>query len=588
MKKYFLYYFLFVMTANMYAQKTDSERIKVALTQFPQKPFESSVNSYDVRVVNTSTIQFSTADISNKLRIEGLRFDNEHPDVLVVVAIDKVNLSQKVASDTPPKDTNTPNVTPVTSWFYKVDVTLETSVRILSPDMKYEYYPHKFDPMTSNIKSEPFPTEANAKKALSLYRPSAEAINSIKNQAYFTFLDYVNLNFGYRKIKEAVAISTIKSKDFDYADMDQAFAKYKSAMEIYSNSGLTDDSKRQLSESVAIWEKNAGEFKANDKKAKINSKNITEIYLNLVAANIWLDRYDEAQKYLDLSANEKGNNGEKSQLNDLIISRKVGYEQNLLREQNKLILDKKISNLYCAPDFKVTTHPYRIKHEITTFSGGGTRRVYEYDHNGLLSKTYMQQLISGIYKNTNQSDSVIYDHQNLTMSFYNLADKKITSTQKVKDGRIISTTGDIGNFTISYSKDGKLLGYVKTIDNKKEVTIYSYDESKIKTIVQKDKEVGKDSLVNYKINFNWSNGKLVSTEGKYGKRYQYDANGRLESSMYKYDDFGNIIQIVEPMDDGSKYRKLFEWENGSGNVSLFKAYPVAGPNFNPLLTPQIY
>jgi len=526
------------MTAEVYAQKTDSERIKITLTQYPQKPFESSVKSYDVKVVNTSTVQFSTVDITNKLRIEGLQFDRQHPDVLVVIAIDKVNLSQKVISETPPKDPNTPNVTPATSWFYTLEATMETSLRILSADMKYEYYPHKFNPMTSTIKSEPFPTEANAKKALGLYK---------------------------------------------------ALAKYKSAMEIYANNGLTDDSKNQLSESVAIWEKNVGEYQANDKKARINSKNITEIYLNLVAANIWLNRYEEAQKYLDLSANEKGNNGEKSQLNELIISRKVSYEQNLLREQNKLVLDKKISNLYSAPDFKVTTHPYRIKYQITSFSGGGTRRVYEYNHNGLLTKTYVQQLRSGIYKDTNQVDSVIYDHQNLTMSFYNIEDKKVTSTQKVKDGRVISTTGDIGNFTINYDKDGKLLGYVKVMGDKKEVTTYSYDHNKIKSIVQKDKEVGKDSVLNYKVDFNWANDKLLSTDGRYKNRYQYDASGRLASSMYKYDDYGNIIEIVEPQDDGSRYKELFEWENGSGNASLFKtAYPVAGPNFNPLLTPQVY
>jgi hypothetical protein len=589
MKKCFLYFCVLVMTAEVYAQKTDSERIKITLTQYPQKPFESSVKSYDVKVVNTSTVQFSTVDITNKLRIEGLQFDRQHPDVLVVIAIDKVNLSQKVISETPPKDPNTPNVTPATSWFYTLEATMETSLRILSADMKYEYYPHKFNPMTSTIKSEPFPTEANAKKALGLYKPAAGTFNSLMNEAYFTFLDYANLNFGYRKIKEAVAINTIKSKDFDYADMDQALAKYKSAMEIYANNGLTDDSKNQLSESVAIWEKNVGEYQANDKKARINSKNITEIYLNLVAANIWLNRYEEAQKYLDLSANEKGNNGEKSQLNELIISRKVSYEQNLLREQNKLVLDKKISNLYSAPDFKVTTHPYRIKYQITSFSGGGTRRVYEYNHNGLLTKTYVQQLRSGIYKDTNQVDSVIYDHQNLTMSFYNIEDKKVTSTQKVKDGRVISTTGDIGNFTINYDKDGKLLGYVKVMGDKKEVTTYSYDHNKIKSIVQKDKEVGKDSVLNYKVDFNWANDKLLSTDGRYKNRYQYDASGRLASSMYKYDDYGNIIEIVEPQDDGSRYKELFEWENGSGNASLFKtAYPVAGPNFNPLLTPQVY
>jgi hypothetical protein len=588
MKKCFLYFCLLV-TAEIYAQKTDSERIKVTLTQYPQKPFESNVKSYDVKVINTSTVQFSTADVTNKLRIEGLQFDREHPDVLVVIAIDKVKLSQNVISETPPKDPNTPNITPATSWFYKVDATLETSLRILSADMMYEYYPHKFNPMTSSIKSEPFPTEANAKKALTLYKPSTGVFNSLLNEAYFTFLDYANLNFGYRKIKEAVAISTIKSKDFDYSDMDQALAKYKSAMEIYSNNGLTEDIKKQFSESLAIWEKNAGEYLANDKKAKINSKNITEIYLNIVTTNIWLNRYDEAQKYLDLSANEKGNNGEKNQLNELIISRKAGYEQNLLREQNKLVLDKKISNLYCAPDFKVTAHPYRIKYEITSFSGGGTRRVYEYNHNGLLTKTYVQQLRSGIYKDTNQIDSVIYDHQNLTMSFYNMTDRKVTATQKVKNGRVVSTTGDIGNFIINYDKDGKLLGYIKTIGDKKEVTTYSYDRGKIKSIVQKDKEVGKDTVVNYKVNFSWANDKLVSTEGKYNNRYQYDANGRLASSMYKYDDYGNIIEVVEPMDDGSRYKRLFEWESGSGNTSLFKtAYPVAGSNFNPLLTPQVY
>ncbi len=588
MKKCLLYFCLLVSTSEIFAQKTDSERIKITHLQYPTQPLESNSKSYDVKVVNQSAFQFNTVELTNKLRIEGLQYDKEHPDVLVVISIDKVSLSKKVISETPPKDPSTPNATPATSWFYKVDASVETSIRILTTDMKYEYYPHSFNPIPFSIKSEPFSNEANATKAMATYKPSPTAFNSVMNEAIYTFLDYANLNFGYRKLKEAVAISTIKSKDFDYADMDQALAKYKSAMEIYSTAGLTDESKKQLEEAVAIWEKNAGEYQANDKKAKINSKNITEIYLNLVAANIWLNRYDQAQKYLDLSANEKGNNSEKIQLNDLIVSRKVGYEQNLLRDQNKLVLEKKISNLYAAPDFKVTAHPYRIKYEISSFSGGGWRRVYEYNTNGLLTKTYVEQLQSGIYKATNQIDSIIYDHQNLTMSFYNMTEKKITSTQKIKDGRIISTTGEIGNFTMSYDKNGKLLAYTKTIDNKKEATTYKYDNSKVKEIVQKDKVLGKDSTVNYKVNLNWDGDKLISTTGRFEYKYQYGANGRVESPKYKYDDFGNIIQITERRDDGSTDKKIFEWESGSGNASLYKAYPVAGPYFNPLLTPQVY
>jgi tetratricopeptide (TPR) repeat protein len=552
------------------------------------------VKSYDVRVVNNSPVNINTTELVNKVRIDGFKFDRDHPDVVLLISIDKITASKKVISETPPKDAKNPN--PETSWYYVADLGLETSMRIVTPDMHYESYVRKLAPLASSIRSiSAYPTEANANKAAGTYSPDPATLTNLVIQNVYLFQGYANESFGYSKMTENVAVVTIKSKDFDYADMDQALAKYKSAVEIFSANGQTDEARKLFSEAAAIWDKNAGEFKADDKKAKINSKNITEIYLNLVIANICLDNYAEAQKYLDLSANEKGNNSEKLQLDDLIKTRKPAYEANVLREQNKLVIDKKFCSFYIAPDFQVNVHPYRIKYDMNVSSSNGWRRVYDYDKNGLLTRTYIQRPAFGNtyqgMEKVEQMDSVKYDHENLTMSFYNVKEKKIMGMQIVKAGRIISTQGDIGEYMMTYDKGGKLLKYVKKspYGNGKEVTNHKYENGQLKSITQKNIAAG-DSIVNYSINLTWSGDKLASTTGSdpgFNKTFKYDANGLLLGNApftFRYDAFGNIVEITTPNDGGGASKQVLEWEKGSGNVVLFKsAYPVGGPRSNPLL-----
>lgn len=618
MKKVFLLSMICVYSLFSMAQKPESEKVKITYTRLPLKPLELTTKKVAIKLHNNSGAQMPPKESLLKyLKMDGFQVTNQNPDAILVIVIDKVTPSKQVLSKFMGNN--------VTSYFYKVSADMEASVRFLSADTKYEYYrTSKFDnDLSVSKESSYFPNEKAANDALVNENAIENIIRQCFEESVGYMTTYINKNFTYYPVTESFPVYTIKSKDFDYAELDQAQAKYIQAMTQYSTSGLTDDVKTKLNEVIATWAKNIGEYNAEDKKARISSRNILELYMNMTFANIWLRNYPEAKKYFELAVKEKGHGAVKSTLNSLIESGEVGFAQNTLREKNQLNIEKAESEMYSAADFRIESNAYRIKYieyyNPDSYKRLHHRKVFEYDMNGLVKKIYTQNYDanSKTFFGENDVYHVAYDNKDKVMSFFKKGSQTPESYQTVKNGKLITKSGKDESksftYTFNYDKSGNLTSYVyneakayvSSEQNVKKKTRIFYEGGKVKEIVTREMKE-KDSIPDQKCVINYSGNQKTSADfysnwdklKDFGSKassqsYYYDATGKLIKigagygpTMFTYDNFGNIIDRLEGSDDGSARHESYVWEEGSGNASLC----LGNPNINehPAVQPQVY
>lgn len=598
---------IFISIAS-YSQKTDSDKVKFSYVEYPKKPLPLSVKKYNLLVLNGSGQILPSQDaIANKLKLDGFTLTSQNPDVLLVLVVDKITTSSTVLSAVVGNN--------VTNYFYTADVTMKASIRFTTPDRKEEFYfADSFEqPLWANVKSQYYPNEAAAKEELKKY-PIANLLKQCIDNSLEVLSYYVASNFGYSKKNEVLPIYTITGSDYDYTDIAKAKDNYVKAMEIYTAQGLTDESKKLLEESVAIWSKNIGEYKADDKKARISSKNILELYMNMTMANLWLQNFSESKKYLDLAAKEKGLNGIKNAVNDILLASENAYNLNQLRQQDKLTIERKESEIYVAPEFLITTNPYRIKYleYYNEYNPANLekRRVFEYDVSGLLKKVYTQKYdrLTKTFSGETDVYTLSYDNKDKTMSIYKDYGKIPEYSQTFANGKMVTKAGTVRsvpfNYAFFYNASGQLRKYTNKTSGNTEHTNLSYEQNQLKSIV-KYKISAKDSIPDAKINLTWQADKLATvdfyynvagakefSQKAYSNNYEYDIQGKLmkikggaQTYNYKYDAAGNMIELIISSDTTPTHY-TYVWESGSGNASLF-LLDADLPTENPIIYPLI-
>jgi YD repeat-containing protein len=608
MKKMFLSCFALFVSVVLFGQKTDGERIDVTYRQFPQKPLETSVNDYKIKVFNAAGAPLPPMDvITRSLKLNGFVVSNDNPDVILALSIDEFKPYVQVL---PKLTTGGP-----TMYVYKTIVNMKASIRFLTADTRYEYY--KIDdfgtPLGYSAESQPVATEQEAKKMVDVDRSLLErASKQCMDQALSDIGSAINNYFGYAPRTDPFPVYSIKSKDFDYAEVDHAKDVYIQAMKQFSISGPTAENKKLLDEAVAIWTKNVAEYNPGDKKARISKKNILELYMNLTLANVWLNNFPDAKKYFALAVEEDGLNGVKMSVDRLLTSMAEGYRQNALREENKLSITRKESELYCAPEFILENHPFRIKY-IEYYDNPkkiAYREVFEYDGNGLLKYVYKQKYdaLNRKYYEGYDGIRIIYDSKAKVMSFYKDGSNIPVASQTFSDGHIILKAGKDKyntpfNYTFAHDKIGRCVKSVNTSDRWTAVERFKYDNSnhvieKMKTVLYKGE---KDSIPDSKYLLSWNGNALRSidvyrnvshaktlVQKSFTAEYNYDAVGNMvkiseghSSQQYTYDAFGNFIECILRTDI-DPLRWTYVWEAGSGNAPLyleaFNNYNTLDPN----------
>jgi hypothetical protein len=593
----------------VFGQKTDVEKIKTTFLQLPKAPLPKNVKSYDLRIVNNSGITLP-ADyaVGSMLKLEGFERKAQNPDVTLVISVEKVTPESKVLSKMVSPGT--------TSYFYVVSSRVDVTTRFLTGDTQYEFYrTSNFDQdMSSSFESTFFPNEQAAKQALANDKDAPDKVFKQSIDKTFMMLrDILNTNHGFAQITEYFPVWTIKSKDFDYADIDKAKELYLKSMADVSKSTLSEDNRKSLQEAVDIWTKNVNEYKPGEKNARISDKNIQELYMNLAMGNIWLQNFADAKKYFELGAKEKGLNQWKAVINTLLTNAEQGFNQNLLREKDQLNIAMQMSEFYSAPDFKIDQNAFRIKYieyyDQVNPQRLSFRKVFEYDNNGLVRKIYSQKYdkIAG-YSGESDVYEFRYNHTDKIMSVYHDKSIRPSVTIKVNDKKVVERNQfepSEHNYKVDYNSGGDISRFVKTYaDRTKEVVTFNYKQKKLSEIIRKI-PAAQDTLLKSKIAFTWQGdaksnvdffyninpGKAFGTPS-YSEKFVYDEAGRVaklnggfQNRVYRYDATGNLLELIL-YSDTTPQHWTYQWEPGSGNSALF-LNDIDAANNHPLVYPGV-
>jgi hypothetical protein len=596
MKNPSLFIFLLLISSSMLAQKTESERIEVTYKQYPQKPLEASVTRYKIKIYNAIAAPVPPKEvIAQSLGLSGFDISDDHPDVILALSFDyfqpHLQIGPKLISYGSPL-----------VYTARIIVDMKASVHFLTPDTYYEFYNiNNFEaPLSYQVESGMYGSEDGAREAMQDDKIIEGASMQCMYKALATIGNTINNQFGYAPKTEAFPIYTIQSKDFDYAEVNQAKDKYIQAMKQFSLFGPTAENKKLLDEATAIWMKNVGEYNPRDKKARISKKNISELYMNLALANIWLGNFTEAKKYFDLATGEGDLNNVKQSVNHLLTSLAEGYQQDIMRKENKLSIARRESELYSAPEFKLENHDFRIKY-ITFYNSNDAkqieyREVFEYDGNGLVKKVYKQKFDADRknYYEAYDVCNITYDHRQKVMSFYKPGLDAPVATQTFGNGHIISRAGkdEKGSFncTYTYDKTGNCVKTLNTSDNWTEVRRFKYDrrhrvtEKLLTTYYGQETDSiptskyvlwwNEESLNKIDIYYNSSHAKELIQKSRTAT-YKYDAAGYVTeinegsfSERYTFDASGNFVDLIINT-DSNPIHCTYVWEPGAGNAPLY-------------------
>jgi YD repeat-containing protein len=490
-------------------------------------------------------------------------------------------------------------------------------------DTQYEFY-QTSKPLTDDDtrytyqSSLTFLTEAEAaeagKKDETMFK---QAKQECLNKSLFAIQQYLKETHAYPDIELTIPVWSMKAKSFDYADMDEAQGKAIAGLKSYSGSGLNDENKKMFQDAISIWEKGLQEYNPEDKKARINPKNVGGLYANLAIAHNWLMNDQEALKYVDLLSKSRGSSWAEM-IGDMVNSGIKGREQNAKRNNNTLAIDKTKSPHYVSPDFLIKGHSHRIsaiqKNNFLNKKLPDERRYFEYQENGLLSKTYTESYNAGTKSWEKRRDvhTIKYDNDRSIMYTYDEKSPTIPlMIRKFKNGKLVYQKSriNLNDSTVVkfyYNASGQLERYVSNphLATPTSEVRYQYANGQMtrKEVFTNKSDQLKPSL---REEYSWNGNKLDKTSrflmgdtGKYPDKpleiqYHYDTRGYLtgldyvghETQTFTVDEAGNILEINSRADDGGSKSPTNIWEPGTGNAFLYttEVNDFTGPEKFPAL-----
>lgn len=181
------------------------------------------------------------------------------------------------------------------SWYYEVKYRLQCSLTIKNKD-GIELYSQKvagseiYKANFGNNFAGTFTTKEKLEKAFQAQNGDLILERGAILERLAAANDHIYEHCTYHKKKLNTNVFSVNSKKVDYSNLDNAFATAKKAYE-------TDDLSL-LSEPIKIWNEELATADFNNKKARINKKIALVLMNNIISANYFLNKFDEADAML--------------------------------------------------------------------------------------------------------------------------------------------------------------------------------------------------------------------------------------------------------------------------------------------------
>jgi hypothetical protein len=595
MKKIIL--FLIIASSTLaFSQSSDKEPYTVTYIQAPLFPLEKEMSKYKIEVENNSNIDFQESQLIKNAELKGFKYDETSPDFIVKIKIDPIK-----------EDSYVKKKMGTESFNFTVESELNIRKEIYSVKDEGTYYEGSLSqsPLftVKNTSQTLSKSEAEAKKALkqNLQAYTNSNLETLKSNLLSKIGEELNAIHGYPTKTFESVVYTIKPKKFEYHQLDKASSDFIIAMAEYSDLGLTPKVEDLLLKCITIWEAEIQQLDLANRKARINEKNVSGLYLNLAQAYLWLQRFELAKKNLADSKEFKGGSMYASLIENLIVNLQVGFNQNELRETGKLDIKKNSPVIY-SEQFVPENNGWR-QISKTDYYGQEEKKVREtkkltYYRDFIISEKY--GLIDNKY---------VYDNDSLIAYVYNKFDAlkaklyvrngkptKITLYSRTSSGKEMSKT-----FEMNFDSSGNFLGY-QQIDGHQKMEI-TYESGLVKEVsIKKKSEMINDTshfTVNHK--YQYLNNKEIQVNSimSNGNSFTYaitkDNTGNIskvnlkgyESTTYHYDTYGNLIEALKGTDTGVE-RNTFQWEKAVGNASLFSWITLLQSVDPPFVFPYVY
>ncbi|PRX53233.1 hypothetical protein [Flagellimonas meridianipacifica] len=583
-----LLFAMFIFSSPSYSQKVARNKIPVSYVQKPLKPLGKGVKQYALKFTNTTGITNITQEsISQSVQLEGFEYNQGAPTVI------EVYLKGSKISVKPELDKSAGS--PQQKYYRNVArVELDASVRFYDREEKVSFYKQSFtnnSDFVFQVSSKSlFTTEEQAKADLSNEKEKLEKELSSKLATDFPIYlnNYLNEQHGYVKLEQTFPVASMKSKSHDYAELDKIQSTYEDAIADYNKNGLTPGVQNIIEECINVWKTSAGQLDTKNKKAKINTKNVGAIYLNLALAYTWLEDFEQASTYLELSNASKGNAFWKSQSTKLIERLKKGHEQNQLLETGNLEIATSFEGKKSSNEASKTAanQTWRLKSKRKLTPSGRTNFNYSYSY----SKDNLETYVSG-----SLTIKYVYDNSNNTISRHSVSRggelKSANKTFVFNNGNptnIVFRKNFIDyDITMTYSDKGSWLGFTNSKnDHALDIT---YENDMVSSAILIFPIIGaqKESYKKFEYTFNWNNNHLETANIKElpfnnsdensgnskGLTVEYSYNSANQITEIKglplfrytftYDENGNIAERIEHVGND---HFVYEWEKGESNT----------------------
>lgn len=570
--------FLIVTSTFAYSQSLEKESYTTSYIQGPSLPIEKELSTYTIEIDNTSEMDTEGNQVIKSGELHGFKFDPVNPDFIIKITIKPIEhdsyVQKKMGTE---------------SFNFTVESRLNIRKEIYSTGDEGTYYKGSLSESPAftikNTSQTLSPGKVEAEKALkqSLESYKKSNIETLKNNLFKILGEELNALHGYAPKTFESAVYSIKPKNFEYTELEKASTDYIKAMLEYGNMGLTQTVKDELSNCLKVWEAEIDQLDQNDKKARINRKNVSGLYLNVAQANMWLQNFDLAEKNLADAKQYKGGSMYEALVENLNSSLKDAHQKNLLREAGTLNIEKETPVMY-SEQFIPTTNGWRLTSRTDYYGEGETKvretKKYSYyrgflvsEKAGIFSRKYTydnDSLIASVYKNSNDILAKCYIKEGKPT-------KIVLYSNAYNSGETISES-----YAMHFNDLGDFLGYTQ-IDGKQEMKI-KYEKALPKEVVIKRKSQKLNDTSHYIITYKYQylNNNIVEVDGivSDGNTSKYiitkDNKGKItnvklqgwESTDYRYNNDGNLVEELKGTDTGTD-RYTYDWEKSVGNNFLF-------------------
>lgn len=347
-KKYIIIFSLFLSLClnNLYAQRPNTKKISIPYILQPVNPLDDNVKYYSSSFVNNST-NYQPSGYSPKLK--GFQLLNEgEVDLSIRFVINSSSFTSVVEKVNYKEKINDSTYVNKVGGLFKVNAKINHSCYLTDKrtDKKLIFNEGHIERklfVSSRFSTIQAATDARNSSAQSR---GVSLINDMSRESIKAFERRLNNEYGFPLFYHSIPFARGRGRKHDYSDLEEAFNDFKTVTEIIKSAfegenharfgnftlEMSNEITSKLDNCITIWKNAIEEYDSKKRKAKIGSKIIDYIYLNLSAAYFLHEDWEEV--YETLSKVKIKKREIKTANNLLNLSKDI--ENRKLINQNKL------------------------------------------------------------------------------------------------------------------------------------------------------------------------------------------------------------------------------------------------------------